>query len=64
MNEPSLLLPNRFEKALRDALDSLLAAEEEDPRNAHLFRRARRLMGEQAKLRELVQMYRQALLKG
>ncbi|HVZ45046.1 MAG TPA: hypothetical protein VHA82_14645 [Ramlibacter sp.] len=64
VNEPAVLLRNRFEKALREGVESLLAAEEEDPRNAHLFRRARRLMGEQAQLRELVQMYCQALLKG
>lgn len=60
----SLLLPNRFERALRDAMDALLAAEGEDPRNAHVFRRARKLMGEQASLRDLVRMYRSALLKG
>lgn len=62
--EASLLLPGKFERALRDAVDSFLAAEEEDPRNAHVFRRARKLMGEQATLRDLVRMYRSALLKG
>jgi hypothetical protein len=62
--DPSLLLPGRFEQALREGLDALLAAEQEDPRNAHLFRRATRLMREQSELRDLVQMYRQALLKG
>jgi len=64
INEAGLLLPGRFEKALRDAVDNLLAAEEEDPRSAHVFRRARKIMGEQAALRELVRMYRSALLKG
>lgn len=64
IGDPGLLLPSRFEKALQEGVASLLASEGEDPRNAHFFRRARRLMSEQAKLRELVQMYRRALLKG
>jgi hypothetical protein len=62
--EASVLLPSKFERALNDAVEALLAAEEEDPRNAHAFRRARKLMGEQSTLRELVRMYRSALLKG
>ena len=64
MNEATLLLPGRFEKALSDAADSLMAAEEEDPRSSRIFRRARKLMSEQSALRELVRMYRSALLKG
>jgi type III secretion protein X len=64
INDPSLLLPHRFNNALRISLDSLYAASEEDPRNARILRRAMALMRDQVSLRELVQMYRSALLKG
>jgi type III secretion protein X len=64
LNEPALLLPNRFDKALRTGVESLLAAAEEDTRVARILQRAARLMGDQVALRDLVQMYRSALLKG
>jgi type III secretion protein X len=64
VNEPLLLLPNRFNNALRDAVESLDALAEEDPRLARLLSRAARMMRDQVALRELVQMYRSALLKG
>jgi type III secretion protein X len=64
INEPALLKPTRFNNALRASLESLEAAAEEDPRNARILRRAARLMGDQVTLRDLVQMYRYALLKG
>jgi type III secretion protein X len=64
VNEPLLLLPNRFNNALRDAVESLDTLAEEDPRLARLLSRAARMMRDQVALRELVQMYRSALLKG
>ncbi|MBC7599812.1 MAG: hypothetical protein H7238_12455 [Polaromonas sp.] len=64
MNEAGLLMPNRFNRALMDGQDELRAQEEADPRNARILRAARTLMGDQVALRELVQMYRSALLKG
>jgi hypothetical protein len=62
--ETSLLLPHRFENALRGGVDDLEAEAEEDPRNARILRRAARLMGDQVSLRDLLRMYRLALLKG
>lgn len=62
--EPALLRPTRFNSVLRASLDALHAAAEEDPRNARILRRAAKLMSDQVALRELVQMYRYALLKG
>ncbi|RYX93974.1 MAG: hypothetical protein EOO28_16450 [Comamonadaceae bacterium] len=64
INEPSLMLPNRFNNALRAAMEELEAASEEDPRNGRILQRARRLLDDQVSLRDLVHMYRQALLKG
>jgi type III secretion protein X len=64
MYEAGLLMPNRFGRALRDGEDELTAEEEKDPRNARILRAARRLMSDQVALRDLVQMYRSALLKG
>ena len=64
MAEAGLLMPNRFNRALRDGEDELKAAEEDDPRNARILRAARRLMADQATMRDLVTMYRSALLKG
>ena len=64
INEPSLMLPNRFNNALRAAMDELDAVAEEDPRNVRILRRAKRLLDDQVALRDLVHMYRQALLKG
>jgi type III secretion protein X len=64
MHEAGMLMPNRFNRALRDGEEHLQLEEEEDPRNARILRAARRLMNDQVSLRELVQMYRTALLKG
>jgi type III secretion protein X len=64
MTEAGLLMPNRFNRALRDGADELKGAEDADPRNARILRAARRLMGDQATMRDLVTMYRSALLKG
>lgn len=64
MAEAGLLMPSRFNRALRDGADELKEAEDADPRNARILRAARRLMGDQASLRDLVTMYRSALLKG
>ena len=62
--EAGLLMPNRFNRALRDGADELQHEEEADPRNARILRAARRLMSDQVAQRDLVQMYRSALLKG
>jgi hypothetical protein len=64
INEPLLLLPHRFNNALNDAVEGLDAQAEQDPRLARILKRAARMMRDQAALRELVQMYRSALLKG
>jgi type III secretion protein X len=64
INEPLLLLPQRFNNALQDAVEVLEEEADEDPRLARLLRRASRLMRDQVALRDLVQMYRSALLKG
>jgi hypothetical protein len=49
---------------LQDAVEVLEEEADEDPRLARLLRRASRLMRDQVALRDLVQMYRCALLKG
>lgn len=64
MTEAGLLMPSRFHRALREGAEELKLAEEADPRNARILRAARRLMGDQASLRDLVTMYRSALLRG
>ncbi|WP_048439637.1 hypothetical protein [Caenimonas sp. SL110] len=64
MDEAGLLMPNRFNRALRDGEEELKEDEEEDPRRARILRAARRLLGDQVALRELVKMYQMALLKG
>ncbi|WP_194792868.1 hypothetical protein [Caenimonas koreensis] len=64
LSEPSLLMPSRFNRALREGEQQLELEEEKDPRNARILRAARRLMHDQVALRDLVQMYRSALLKG
>lgn len=67
MHEAGLLMPNRFSRALRDGQEDLQEGEDEeeqDPRRARILRAARRLLGDQVALRELVKMYQMALLKG
>ena len=64
IREAGLLMPNRFENALRGGMEDLEALAEDDPRNARILRRAARLMGDQVSLRDLLRMYRLALLKG
>ncbi len=63
----SLLSPVRFHAALGAARGSLREAAQQRPEGsdeARALNRADRLLGEEAALRELVQMYRSALYQG
>lgn len=64
ISDPSLLLPNRFNGALAQAVLTLRAAAAHDTRNERSLGRAARLLADQVALGDLVQMYRSALIKG
>lgn len=59
-----ILSPTRFRQALDSALKMLRDAAEQDPSSAKQLNRAARLLGEEADLRDLLQMYRSALYQG
>jgi hypothetical protein len=64
IDDPGILAPNRFNNALRAALEVLTEEAQDDPRKARVLRGAARTMKERAALLDLLQMFRSALLKG
>jgi type III secretion protein X len=59
-----ILSPSRFRSELGSTLAGLRAAAETSPRAARTLGRAARLLADEANLRDLLQMYRSALVQG
>lgn len=59
-----ILSPVRFRDVLSTTLAGLRAAAEKKPRAARLLGRAARLLADEASLRDLLQMYRSAVVQG
>lgn len=63
-----LLTPVRFRQVMDDTragfIDAAVRQRSESPQAARVLERAGRLLGEEVNLRELLQMYRAALLQG
>jgi type III secretion protein X len=64
VNEAALLLPYRFDIALQVAVELLRESARKDDRDARMRRRALALLNDQVALRDLLRVYRTALLQG
>ncbi|GAB1387126.1 hypothetical protein MASR1M59_22740 [Melaminivora sp.] len=68
LTQRDLLMPSRFDQALHSALGQLSTEAEQlqdmAPEDARVLNRAVRLLKEESSLRELAQMYRNALYQG
>lgn len=64
LDDRGILMPDRFNRELSSALASLEAAQKAQPEHAAAFREARAVLREEQELRDLIDMYRNALFKG
>jgi hypothetical protein len=64
VDDPGVLSPNRFNNALRAAIEVLGEDAQHDSRKARILRGALRTFKAQEELNELLEMFRRALLKG
>ncbi|MES3002880.1 MAG: hypothetical protein V4787_19480 [Pseudomonadota bacterium] len=64
LNEAALMLPRRFDPALAAAMALLDEGADDTTLEGRVLRRARRLLKDQVGLRDLLRMYRSALLQG
>lgn len=64
LDDRGILIPDQFHRALSDALDDLRSAQKAQPEHAATFREAQAVLREERELRDLLDMYRNALFKG